>query len=351
MGGRGRPLGQRGRVDVLGRAFVAAQPRLRAGVAVGEPSRDAAPKPHRRPVQVIQHSRRRSAPQEAAPAAETRAGPRRRQPCGGAAAGAGPSRCGVGAVALGVAGAARKQGEPSQRAKGWKIDTAITDPADSASARTFGSFAASSRDEQQPDRLGSAPSSSEAAAHASATPRAFGVAGTSNAPQPSRPASPSFSASAATTAPPRPCGPDQIGTTRSASPISSTLATTRAPARRAFSAEIDDRRAVPARRRRALRRRSPPRSPTAAAGTRRARPDFLGGTTRCAGRVRCAAASRARTRARSSRSRRARRRRGRSPRVAAAPPRRARRPTTRVRSRGGGRAASDRQRGRRRGDA
>ena len=62
----------------------------------------------------------------------------------------------------------------------WNIETTITASARSASARTFGLPAASSPEtSSRPIDSGSwAGSSSEHAAHASATPRPFGVAGT-----------------------------------------------------------------------------------------------------------------------------------------------------------------------------
>ncbi len=90
-------------------------------------------------------------------------------------------------------------------------------------------------------------SSSQQAAQASATPRPFGVSGRWKAPQPSRSASPSFSASLATVAPPRPPGPLQTRTTRSASATAGSLRVVDdrgAVAPRGLDPQVDDRRAL-----------------------------------------------------------------------------------------------------------
>ena len=93
---------------------------------------------------------------------------------------------------------------------------AITRSACSASARTAGSAAASSPETiSRPIGSGFSSSSSEHAAQASATPRAFGVAGRWNAAQPGFPSSPSRWPSSARRAPPPPPRPDQIRTARS----------------------------------------------------------------------------------------------------------------------------------------
>ena len=93
----------------------------------------------------------------------------------------------------------------------WNIVIASTCSARSASARTAGSAAASSPETiRRPIGSGFASSPSAAAAQASATPRAFGVAGRWKAPQPGLPSRPSRCASSASRAPPPPPRPDQI---------------------------------------------------------------------------------------------------------------------------------------------
>jgi hypothetical protein len=95
-----------------------------------------------------------------------------------------PLEVDVGAVPLEVARARRtRSAQPT--ASPWNIEVTITRSARSASARTFGSAAASSPEtNSSPISFGASVSSSQQAAQASATPRPFGVAGRWKAPQP-----------------------------------------------------------------------------------------------------------------------------------------------------------------------
>src|SRR5438067_1372641 len=93
---------------------------------------------------------------------------------------------------------------------------ASTRSARSASARTFGFAAASSPETiSRLSGSGSGPSSSDTAAHASATPRPFAVSGRKKAPEPGLSARPSSAASLARCEPPPAPPPDQIKIARS----------------------------------------------------------------------------------------------------------------------------------------
>ena len=236
---------------------------------------------------------------------------------------------------------------------------ASTRSACSASARTAGSAAASSPETiSRPIGSGFSSSASEHAAQASATPRAFGVAGRWNAAQPGFASSPSRWPSSASRAPPPPPRPDQIRTARSEAATrsssflpsfgSATLDDLGAVAARLADPEIDDRRPVgdllvadddddlggaDASRAARGRRRARARPPRAGPPSARRGPG--------------AATSRARTPARPSPSRRAPSRSGPPPRAAATRPGRSRRPTTARRSPGAARAPAGRRSGRR----
>ena len=83
-------------------------------------------------------------------------------------------------------------------------------PSRRAPARPGRTAASSPETTSSPIDSRSTSSSSAAAAHASATPRAFGVAGRWKAAQPGLPSKPSACAASARRAPPPPPGPDQI---------------------------------------------------------------------------------------------------------------------------------------------
>ena len=161
---RAAPAGRRARARLRSRRAVPARRPRRTRAR-----RSSAPRPRRRPPTRTAAS---STPKRAASCDEPRELVRARaaSPRGAAAAAGlrGSRRCRRARGSSCPAGRDR----PSRAARPWNIETAITDSARSASARTFGSFAASSPEtSSSPIDSGSAPSSSEAAAHASATPR------------------------------------------------------------------------------------------------------------------------------------------------------------------------------------
>ena len=258
------------------RALVAAERRARADLAEREPAeavlRDLLEDRRR-----VRRERRRRSARRAARSTRARPGTEGRR----AAQALQPAlEVDVGAVALEVARPREDEIGPAE-ARPWNIETAITDSAGSASARTFGSFAASSPETiSSPIESRLPPSSSETAP--TRRRRRGRSAWPGRRTHPALPAGETeLLGERATTAPPRP--PDRTRSARRVPPRRSRRRRDDARAVAPRLASPRGRRSARSRsagRRRGQPRRPPARSPTAAAGTRRARPKLLPGALR-----------------------------------------------------------------------